>query len=312
MLTKADFLQKTSDIIGNYPSLVPFFQVKDPRLMWQLESNAAMLAALSAQIETAMTESFEKARDATILADAAMRGIVPKARPCRVQILAKNENSTAFTIETGRVIFDSKGNDYIVSTPVTIPANSAGLFEASQIKVETLSHAVVASVPFYAIEIPASDDGSFLSALSVRDSKNIEYIYRERYVNVMPNELVYHIEVDDRQRVYIRFGQKDIVATQPKDGDIFIITIYRSVGELTPAYDSTFSFDYNRTTKDTLITLKMSSLIDSGQNPMDMITLSDLSKYPSTYDHNSVYLGEFDFLVRHKFTTFPAIISNTH
>lgn len=302
MLTKADFLQKTAELIGLYPDLVPFYQTKDPRLMWQIESNAAMLAALSAQVETSMTEAFDKVRDSTILADAAMRGIVPKATPARVQILGNNENSTPFIVESGRTLFDSKGNYYLVSTPVTITANSTGTFEATQVKHEVISHTVVDSVPFYAIEITSSDDGSYLSGLDVSDNLGY-YEYRDSYINTLAGDRVFHVEVDDRQRVYVRFGQKDIVGTQPIDGTIISITVSRSMGELSPIYGSPFDFEFLLTPDDSKVTLKTNSLVYGGQNPIDLITLRDLAKYPAVYDHNAVFLGEFDFLVRYQFPT---------
>lgn len=302
MLTRDDFLQLADDRIANYPALLPHYQVKLPYLMWQLESNAAMLAAHSAQIEVALTESFDKARDATILADAAMRGIVPKAEPARVQILLKNENVTPYTMETGRILFDSKGNPYIVSTPVTVGAGSTGTFEATQVKKETVTHTVVNSTAFYSIQVPDSTDGSFLSGLDVEDVDGF-YEYRNSYVNTFPDKRIYHVEVDDKRRVYVRFGQKNIVGTQPNDGTAITLTVYRSVGEISPAYQSPFDFDYLANQSESLVTLKMNSLLFGGQNPIDIVTLRELAKYPAVYDHNAVFLGEFDFLVRYQFPT---------
>jgi len=302
MLTKSDFQQKIADSIANYPTVAPFYNAGDPRILQHLDSMAAMLAALSGQIEIAMTEPFDKARDATILADAAMRGIIRKANPARVQITAKNENVTPYTVEIGRTLFDSVGNVWQVETSVTLAAGATGSFDAIQVKSEVLSHAVVDSVPYYAIEIPESDDGSFLSGLSVSDSDG-DYAYRERYVNTLPGERIYHVEADDNQRVYVRFGQKDIVGTQPLDGSVITVTIYRAMGELAPVYQSPFSFEYTQSIADSLITLKMDTLVYGGQNPIDMTALRDLAKYPSVYDHNAVFLGEFDFLVRYQFPT---------
>jgi len=302
MLTKSDFQQKIADSIANFPSVAPYYNAGDPRILQHLDSMAAMLSALSAQIEVAMTEPFDKARDATILADAAMRGIIRKANPARVNISVKNDNLTPYTVDTGRTLLDSVGNAYIAETSATIAAGATGYFDALQLKSETVTHTVTGSVPYYAIEIPASDDGSFLSSLSVYDVDG-EYTYRERYTNTFPGERIYHVEADDNQRVYVRFGQKDIVGTQPLDGVAITIIVYRSMGELAPVYQSPFSFEYTQTVNDSLVTLKMNTLVYGGQNPIDMTSLRDLAKYPSVYDHNAVFLGEFDFLVRYQFPT---------
>ncbi len=86
MLTKSDFQQAIADSINNYPAVAPLYQAGDPRIIQHLDAMATMLAMLSAQIETAMTEPFEKVRDSTVLADAAMRGIVRKGTPARVRV----------------------------------------------------------------------------------------------------------------------------------------------------------------------------------------------------------------------------------
>lgn len=47
----------------------------------------------------------------------------------------------------------------------------------------------------------------------------------------------------------------------------------------------------------------MHALLEPGSSPMDIVTLRDLARYPSVYEHNAVFLGEFDFLVRRHFPT---------
>ena len=83
MLTKADFQRAIRDSISSYPAIAPLYQSGDPRVLQHLDAMATMLAMFSAQLETAMSEPFEKTRDTTVLADAAMRGIVRKATPAR-------------------------------------------------------------------------------------------------------------------------------------------------------------------------------------------------------------------------------------
>ncbi len=42
------------------------------------------------------------------------------------------------------------------------------------------------------------------------------FSYRDRYVNTFPDDRVFHIEADDRQRVYVRFGFDGVVGVQPR------------------------------------------------------------------------------------------------
>ena len=202
MLTKRDFQQAIVDSIATFPAVAPLYQAGDPRILQSLDAMATMLAMFSAQIETAMAEPFEKARDATVLADAAMRGVIRKASPGRVRITVKNGNNTAFTVDTGRTIIDSAGLSYIIETSAVIAANSTGTFDAVQIKREMINHTVSGSAPFYAIEIPTPTDDSYLSGISVSDLGG-EYEYRERYVNTWPDERVFHVEADDTGSVFM-------------------------------------------------------------------------------------------------------------
>jgi len=297
MLIKADFSKAIADSIVKYPAIGPLYQAGDPRILQGLDAMATMLAMMSAQMEAAQAEPFEKVRDATVLADSAMRGIIRKAAPGRVRVRVSNSNNSSFTVETGRVIFDSVGNPYIVETAAVIAAGNSGTFYAIQVKHDVITHTVTGSVPFYAIEITDPGDGSYLSGIAVSDSGG-EYEYRERYVNTWPDERVFHVEVDDKQRVYVRFGQTDIVSVQPLDGQVITLTISRTDGEIAPASGSPFSFEYLQSPLESGIDLTMDALVFKGQNPPDMATLRDLIKYPSVYDHNAVYLGEFDFVVR--------------
>lgn len=302
MLIKADFQKAIADSISAYPAIAPLYRAGDPRITQHLDAIATMLAMFSAQLEVAMTEPFEKARDATVLADAAMRGIIPKASPARVLIAAENKGATPFHIETGRYIFDSAGLPYRIETSVSVSPSGVANFEASQVKMSRVLHTVENSEPFYSIEIPLADDDTFLCGISVSDSSG-DFIHAERYANIAIGERVFHVEADDRQRVYVRFGYSGYVGFQPSDGDIITLDIMYSAGKVTPEYDSPFSFEYINSPTDASIELKMNSLVIAGVNPHSMSVLRDLARYPSVYDHNAVYLGEFDFLVRNKFPT---------
>ncbi|MFA5920095.1 MAG: hypothetical protein WC856_02240 [Methylococcaceae bacterium] len=303
MLTKADFQQKIADSITLYPAVATLYQAGDPRILQSLDAMAAMLSLMSSQMEVAKSEPFEQVRDSTVLANAAMRGVIRKATPGRVRVTAKNNNATAFTVETGRVIMDSVGRPYIIESSLILAAGATGTFDATQIKHEAINHTITGSVPFYAITIPEATDDTYLCGIAISDSFG-DYEYRERYVNTWPGDRVFHVEIDDRQVIYARFGQEGVVGVQPLDGNIFTLTVSRTSGEISIAAGSPFSFEYLLTPQESAIDLTLSSLLTKGQNPPDMATLRDLVNYPSTYDHNAVYLGEFDFVVR---KTYPSV-----
>ncbi|MDF0605372.1 hypothetical protein HZU77_006875 [Neisseriaceae bacterium TC5R-5] len=304
MLTKADFMQAVQDSIATYPSIAPLYQAGDPRILQHLEAIATMLAMVSAQLETAMAEPFEKVRDATVLADAAMRGIVRQARPARVRLSIINQGDLPCLIESGRTLMDSSGLLYQVATPVSIPAGETATLEALQQRQVTLKHTVQHSLPFYAIELPITNDGADLCAIAVSDQEG-EFCYRDRYVNTLSGERVFHVEADDRQRVYVRFGLAEVVGVAPPEGSTITLTLSYCAGEINLAFGSPFAFEYLRSPLEAGLSLQMDALLLPGQNPISMSVLRDLARYPSVYDDNAVFLGEFDFLVRRHFPTLP-------
>ncbi|CAK0740665.1 conserved hypothetical protein [Gammaproteobacteria bacterium] len=304
MYTADDFKSAIADRVNRYPAIAPLYKAGDPRVHQPLDAIATMLAMLSSQIDVAVAEPFSKSRDSTVLADSAMRGIIPKATPARVRLLVENRSQTSsFQVESGRTVIDTAGFTYQIETAIDVPAGSRDYVEAMQMKIVTVVHAVTADEPFYSIEIPKADDGSYLSGIGVKD-KDGDLIYSERYVNVLPDDRIFHVEVDEHQRIYVRFGYRGIVGVQPLIRDRITLTIYYSAGEnSTPVAGSPFSFENILSPLESNISISLTDTITAGANPISLSVLRDLSRYPSVYNHDAVFLGEFDFLVRRNFPT---------
>lgn len=301
MFTKDDFLSALRNSVRAYPTINALYEAGDPRVIQPIAAMAMQLAMYSAQLETAQTELYEKTRSATILADAAMRGIVRKGRSARAKIKAVNSGATSYTIESGRNLVDSSGRMWRIETAATVPGNGgSATFEATQREVRTIEHTVSGSVPFYAIEIPQPEEDSYLCQIAVSDA-NGSFEYRDRYINSDAGERIFHVEADDRQRVYVRFGYEDVVGIQPDDGHEITLEVSYTNGAITAEYGSPFSFEYTRTVNESSIDLSMESLLSAGEDPVSMTVLRDLAKYPSVYREDAVFLGEFGFLVRRNF-----------
>ena len=171
MLTKADFETAIKNSIAKFPSLAPLFLAGDPRILQHLDAMATMCAMLSSQIEVAMTEPFEKARDATILADAALRGLVRKAIPSKIKIEVINKSIKTINIASGRKLFDSNGLPWVMTTDAfEIPPNGSVFVSAEQSEQIKSTHTVADSAPFYAIGVPEITDGGFLAGVSLSDN----------------------------------------------------------------------------------------------------------------------------------------------
>lgn len=301
MLTREDFQRAIAESVARYPSVAALYQTQDPRLLQHLDAMASMLALYSSQLEVATAEPFEKTRDATVLADAAMRGLVPQAKPARAVIEVVNESPQTITLAAGRELRDTSGRSWQIDTPLELASGATATVEASQVHSATNVHIVAGSRPFYSIEIPLADDDSWLSGLQVSDYQGA-YLWRDRYTNLYPGERVFHVETDERQRVYVRFGQEGVVGTQPQDGAEITLQRLYSLGYLeTLAAAMPFSPARLEAPAETRLTLRLQSVITRGESPPSIDVLRDLARYPATYNRNAVFLGEFDFLVRSHF-----------
>jgi len=300
MLTQKDFKHAIADTIDRYPALAPLYHAGDPRLHQHLDAMAAMLSLLSGQMDVAQAEVFNKVRDGTVLADAAMRGIVRHARPAQALINAENKSDSVIMLEKGRLLTDNAGRPWQVDATTTIAAKTIAPLIIRQKRTTTLTHTVTTSEPFYAIEVPPADDDGYLCAIAVSDH-NGDFHYRDRYVNSAPHERIFHVEMDERQRFYVRFGWQDVVGTQPVAGDTLHLRLDYCHGEVAPEHGSAFSVDYLHRPHEIHLTLTMETLKLTGSAPPPISALRQLARYPSVYQSHAVFLGEFDFLVRRNY-----------
>lgn len=301
MDSKQEFLDAAFADIDNYPKIAALYRLGDPRVTQQIGAVAAMLALLSGQQEVAALEPFLKEREATILADAAMRGIIPKSKGARIGVLLDNEKGLQpVTLQAQRVVLDSSGNEYRLETPVTIPAGGQASVVARQMSGVTLRHVVQDSRSFYDIEIPPADDGSTLSSIDVSDAEG-PFTWADRYTNIRANQRVFHVECDDLKRVFVRFGWRDVVGFQPPSGTTITLNITYSRGDVIPDAGTPFTLDYINSALEAGLQLSMQEVVQRGENPLGIETLREMARYPATYSNNAVFMGNFDYLVRKNF-----------
>lgn len=304
MLTANDFIAEFSKRIADFPEISARFYGGDPVILEQLNAMAVMLSMLSEQLEVAMAEPFDKVRDATVMADAALKGILLTATPVTASVAAFNRGRDAASIAFGTWLLDTDGRTYRVDASTIIQPGETQCITAVQIsKPRVITHTVKQSSPFYRVLVPPSENGGFLNAIAVKD-KNGEFIYSDKFTNVQPDERVFHVETDELQQMFVVFGYKGksgpVVGHQPDSGDVLTITVTETAGDVAPPENSPFSFQYTSSPQQQVIDLTLKAIINPGSPPIDMASVRNLCRYPAVYDDNAVYLNEFDFMVRRK------------
>jgi hypothetical protein len=297
MKTKADFQNAIAAAISNYPTAAQFYRAKDPRLLAQLDAMATMLAMLSQEMETAAMEPFTKARDTTVLADAAIKGILPFARPVRIKVTIDNTRAEALNVPAGRRLLDAQGRIYVVDQGAVIAGLGSGFVTAVQKTEAAFEHTVSASQPFYAIDIPQPEGGKFIAEVRLSIG-GVPFVFAEDFVNVAIDDKTFHLETDEYRTLKIVFGAAEIAGYQPDVGEVATVTVVETEGAFELASESPFSFEYSYSLYDSGATLKFDSVLTVGASPLDIATLREITNYPSVYDSSAVYLGNFDFLIR--------------
>lgn len=300
-LLKADFMTALEAAIRSRPGVAEAYRAGDPRLLAMTEAVATMLAMLSQQVDLAETEPFVKSRAGTVLADAALKGVLPLAKPARVTVTVSNPGTAAVTIAAGRGVLDAKGRRYVVEGAVTIAGSGTGELTAMQLTTRTVERTVDASVPFLEVELPPSEDGGFLAGIDVAEGGDA-FVYTPDFCNVEPGQRVFHVETNEQRHVFLRFGADGVAGYQPAAGDVLSITVRECVGAVDLTAGDLFVLEYVLTTDEAALALTLDALDVTGAAPPDTEALRVLARYQALHDSNAVYLADFDFLLRRQLT----------
>lgn len=304
MKTKADFQQAIADAISAYPVAAQRYQARDPILLSKLDAMATMLAMYSAEQDVAAMEPFTKSRDVTVLADAAVKGILPFGAPQRVRVAVVNTAAAPLVINTGRRLQDTQGRVYVVDTGATIAASGSGTVTAYQRDEKTVSHTVTVSQPFYTITVPKPDAPLHISSIRVVGPGSVDFPYVPDFVNVDDGQQCFNMLTDENRVLYVQFGASGLAGYQPDAGEVFSIVIGETEGAIDLAVGSPFAFEYAASLYDSGAKLTLDAVLSPGAAPMDISTMREVTNYPSIYSENAVYLANFDFLLRRKLSPF--------
>jgi len=307
MTTKAEFLAAASVELANpqYDKIAALYQAQDPRIIASIGAMAQMLELYSVQQDLAETEVFVKVRDATILADATLKGILPLAKSAQVQALVTNSSSSTITLAYGRRLLDDRGRVWRVAATLVVPANSTGTVLLNQNELRTINHTIANDEPFYTIALLSNEEGLYLENIRIKDtlgSTDNLYRYAPEFMNVLDDERVYHLETDEARQVTIRLGAQDgaslVYGFQPPVNTVLTIELTETSGKLAISTGASFSLEYSNNADEDTLKVIATGINALGSNPLSLSVLRLLSRYNALYDHNAVYLSDFDFLIR--------------
>jgi hypothetical protein len=301
-VTRDQFYQAALNELQSFPRVAALVRAGDPTVLASIGAMSAMLALKSASDEVAAYEPFLKARDATVLADAALKGVLPLGRPCRLRLAVSNNGPTAFSLATGRRLVDSKGRVYVAEAGLSLNAGQSGTLDVRQATTRVVQHTVSNPSPFYDIEVPLSDSAAILSSIEVWLAGD-QFDYAPDWFNVEAGQKAYQVEVDERRRMHIRMGSVNVIGYGVQAGDVFELRMTECEGRLTDhTAGSPVTLEYQLAAADEAVTFSVSEVLDMGASPLSMEELRVMAEYPAMHDHDAVYLGQFVTLLRRYLT----------
>lgn len=296
-VTKDQFIQDAVNEIANYPTIASRYAIGDPMIMQGIAANAAMLARLSEQVDVTGAEPFTKARDVTVRADGAVKGILPFATPTIARIKVTNGSDTLLRIIAGRELIDQQGRYWLVTGGVTLAGGAEGYMIAIQVKTRTLTHSVSQARPFYTIQIPEAEVG-YISDVAVAG-----FVLSNEFANTLAGEKVFNIKCDESSQLGVQFGITNLTGYQPAIGEVITVRVQDTEGELTLSEGMKYAFRYAGAGVGSLesqLVMELAEVTQNGADPMDINTMREISSYPAIYDESAVFLSNFDFLARKK------------
>lgn len=297
-ISKEKFISEGVAELSRSPAMAARYQAGDPMVVQPLAAMAAMLARMSEFVSVASMEQFTMARDSTVLADSAAKGIIRYGTPTEALARVTNPAPSALTIATGRQLLDQQGRRWVVMRGAVIPASGEGLVYVQQISRRTIEHTIAQHKAFYAIEVPAPAIG-YLASVSVDG-----YSYQPSFSNTKPGDAVYSLKLNEQQTLCVQFGLADVAGMQLDAGAGVVLRVTDTEGAIDDVLGSALEFEYLNGASEAGVKLVIESVEVQGRNPMDVATLREMSRYPSLYDEDAVYLGDFDALVRRKLGPF--------
>ncbi|MFJ3487114.1 hypothetical protein ACIPL1_27400 [Pseudomonas sp. NPDC090202] len=292
-ITKDEFIQSAVNEIGDFPTLSRRYLIGDPLITQSIAAIAAMLADVSNQIDVNTGETYLKARDVTVLADAAVKGVIPFATPSIARITLQNNGSASVQVLVGRVLLDQAGRYWRVLTGTTVLAGDIGTIVAWQVALREVSHTVAQNKAFYTVDLAPPSVG-YIAEVSVGG-----YEYTPEFCNVDAGASIYHIKSDEFQTISLMFGASGIAGRQPAVGSTLALSLYDTEGEITLNVGATFTFEYSGV-GDPPVVMTLEEVTQQGAAPMDIPTMREVCDYPGIYSENAVLLSNFEHLVRKK------------
>lgn len=289
--------------LNDYPEVAERWRAGDPTVRAMMTSVVETVLWLSRDNQVNITEPFIKSKQSTIIADAINKGILPVATPCQHMLTIENNGNSKVSLSQGRLVEDGTGRQWRLMSSATINGHETKKVLAEQSTVNHIEVNIPVSESFYRLDV-STTDGAYLSSLSVYNATlGMNFQYTPKFMNAGLGQAAYTLQSHNLEDITIVFGDSERAGVTVQAGDTYEIAITQSYGYVDQSSLSSAALSEIYESEESKLNLyfKAGDLVRAGADPLSVAQMRLLASYPSMYDHNAVFMGNFDFLVRKHF-----------
>ncbi|EPU0939840.1 hypothetical protein ACVULL_003806, partial [Acinetobacter baumannii] len=300
MPTLSKIEEITLQVMQDFPNIAARYAAGDPTIVAPLKSMMHTLAEVSRDVDISELEPFIKTRDATILADASNKGILPLCTPCQHYIEVKNNGNSNLSLQSNRSLLDGLGRPWRLLQSVNAAPGETATVLVEQSEIRTVEYTPETTETFhnYALDLKEETD---LVQLSVKDQDNNIYNFVTRWMNTKAGDLAITLKTNTKRKIILEFGDSDRFGTTLLAGTQLKISITESFGKIDVSQLREASLETVTSSIEQRATIKFKSdgLVRTGADPLSIEQLRLLSSFPTDED-NAVYLGNYNYAVLKK------------
>lgn len=303
MSERSNILASINSHINDYPEIAERWRAGDPTVRAMLTSIVEAVVFLKRDNDVNAIEPFIKSKNRTIIADAINKGILPVATPCQHKITVENSSAVTLTLSQGRLIEDGTGRQWRLLAAVTVASGEAKVVLAEQSVINRVDMTVPLNEPFYTAALSTTDDAYFAGISVINTTTGEVYKHTPSFMNAAINAPAYTLQSDNLTNINVVFGASDRAGKTVQAGEVYQIAITQCYGEVDPTSLKQAALSELNTADESQLNLyfKAGDMVRAGANPLTINQLRLLASFPSMYDRNAVFMGNFTFLVMQHF-----------
>ncbi|MDO4440575.1 MAG: hypothetical protein Q4B81_00145 [Moraxella sp.] len=300
MLQRAELETVITGALSDYPDVAERYRAGDPTVSAMLGAITNLVMLLSHDTQANITEPFIKSKDKTIIADAISKGILPVATPCQHRLVVENTGTRTVSLSSGRTIEDSVGRAWRLMSAVSVPAGQSKTVLCEQSHIMEHRHTCQVSESFYWLNLPLADDMHLAAINITKPATKTTYRYTPKFMNAKVGEAAYTLVSEDLSSISVIFGDGERCGQTMQAGDELMIKLTHSYGyiDINSLKQASLDTINNGDERHLLLYFERGGLVRAGADPLSISQMRLLASFPSTYDQNAVFMGNFDMLIR--------------